>query len=42
MLSIAPHFYPIPYAVLLSPIIAGPKGRSSVLQNRTFYFREPP
>jgi hypothetical protein len=42
ILSIAPHFYPMAYVVLLSPIIGGSKGRSSKLQNRTFYLGEPP
>jgi len=40
MFSIAPHFSPI--CTLLSPIyVAGPKGRNSILQNRTFYCGEP-
>jgi len=38
------HLSFIPYAlanvVLLSPILCGPKGRNSILQNTTFYFRE--
>jgi len=36
----------LPYAlanvVHLSPTLGGPKGRNSILQNRTFYFRESP
>ncbi len=40
------HLTFIPYAlanvVLLSPILRGPKGRNSILQNRSIYFRESP
>jgi hypothetical protein len=31
-----------PIAPLLSLIIGGPKGRNSILQNRTLFFGEPP
>jgi hypothetical protein len=39
----APHFYPICFGRCFSPFtyIGGPKGRNSILQNRTFYFGEP-
>ncbi len=44
MSSIAPHFYPICFGKCCPSFtyIAGPKGRISILQNRTFYFGEPP
>ncbi len=34
MFSIVPHFF--------THGLGGPKGRNSLLQNRTFYFGEPP
>ncbi len=41
---IAPHFYPKCFDKCCPPFtyIGGPKGGNSVLQNRTFYFGEPP
>ncbi len=44
MLSITPHFYPICFGNSCPPFtyIVGPKGMNSILQNRTFYFGEPP
>jgi hypothetical protein len=43
MFSIAPHFYPICFGKCSPPFngIGGPKGRNSILQNRTFHFGEP-
>jgi hypothetical protein len=44
VLSIAPHFYPICFGKCCPSFtyIGGPKGMSSTLKNRTFYFGEPP
>jgi hypothetical protein len=44
MFSIAPHFYPIRFSKCCPPFtyLSGPKGRNSILQNRTLYFGEPP
>jgi hypothetical protein len=44
MLSIVPHFYPVGFAKCCLPFtyIGGPKERNSILQNRIFYFGEPP
>jgi hypothetical protein len=45
MFSIAPHFYPICFGKCCPPMktyIGGLKGRNTMLQNRTFYVREPP
>jgi hypothetical protein len=41
---IAPYFYPICFGNCcpLFTSIGGPNGRHSILQNRTFYFGEPP
>jgi hypothetical protein len=40
MFSIAPHFHPICFGKCCPPFnyIGGPKGRNSILQNRSFYF----
>jgi len=44
MFSIAPHFYPICFGKCYPPFtyIGGPKERITILQNRAFYFGEPP
>ncbi len=44
MFSIAPHFYPICFGKCFPPFthVGGRKGRNAILQNRTFYYREPP
>ncbi len=44
MFSIAPHFNSICFGKCCPPFnyIAGPKGRNNILQNRTFYFGQPP
>jgi len=44
MFPIAPHFYPICFGKCCPPFtfIAQPKGRNFILQNRRFYFGEPP
>jgi hypothetical protein len=41
--SIAPHFDPLCFGKCCPPLvyIGGPKGRNSILQNRTFYFGCP-
>ncbi len=41
---IAPHFYPICFGKCCPPFtyIGAPKGMNSILQDRTFYFGEPP
>jgi len=41
---IAPHFYPISFGKCCSLFtnIGGPRGRNSMIQNRTFYLGEPP
>jgi len=42
-IPIAHHFYPICFGKCCPLFIYmdGPKGRNSILQNKTFYFREP-
>jgi hypothetical protein len=44
MFSIASHFYPICFGKCCPPFtgIRGPKGTNFILQNKTFYFGEPP
>ncbi len=44
MFFIAPNFFPICFGKCCPPFtyIGAPKGINSILQNRTFYFGEPP